>query len=83
LLVGTQINLILDLRLVKRMPIVNTWHTTKAMVDTTRKVMKIKIGLSLLQRKLRISQIHINPSSLNAENNLIVIESGRSSRFVA
>ena len=63
------------------MHIVNTWHTMKAMVDSTKKAMKRKIGLSLLQRKLRISQIPTRLSFLNAESNSIVIEFGRFSRF--
>ena len=63
------------------MPIVNTWHTMKDMVGSTRKVTKRKIGLSLLQRKLRINQIPIRLSFLNAESNSIVIEFGRFSRF--
>ena len=63
------------------MPIVNTWHTMKDMVDSTRKVTKRKIGLSPLLRKLRISQIPIRLSFLNAESNSIAIEFGRFSRF--
>jgi len=79
LLVGMLISLHFDPRLVRRMPIVNILHTMKAMVAITTRVMKVKHGLLILRKKLKVNLTPIRDNFLNAENSLIAIEYGRSS----
>ena len=48
----------------------------RVMEDLTRKVMKVKIGLLLLQKKLKINLMPTKPSSLSAERSSITTEYG-------
>jgi hypothetical protein len=51
----------------------------KAMAVITTRVMKVKHGLLILQKKLKINLTPIRDNFLSAENSLIATEYGRSS----